>query len=539
MNWVNKVFEQFQVFGHSKHQVKELPGQGAGFDTNGSREPSIPLFEGTIARVAAALREIRTREKLSILLFTSAPEYFNTSDLFDPHQGAVKSVRFADSEAALEACKDRFDVAVVCTHIRQEHKAQFIIRQKRLARLIVVWCWDNHHSFDANLRYNSLADLVLAGHSYCSDSLKTPHSVLGRSFCLPTSQWSRSLVSSLIVETLDLRSDALSGGHTLYDGAARNEILLALKHRVPGNALLLMDGKNREPYFSLSAEARFRVWAKYKVSIAVPALHDLSMRVFDALIVGQIPIVPTSCYDLDAAIPPHIQEILPVIRIGELSPETVEAAWRVAIERFDQGGVKGVVARHEYARDHHHISSRINGIAEYIKQLSMKKTCVVMNDSGIGLVAGVPQPNFPPPSAISLEGVIDLSAVYTDEVWPGAETARHGSTTRVITDSASWSYAAQAPLRFVDDFASGGWYWVDVSVEVQSGQVGVAILKLDGRLVGERLVSKENSRTRFTLPFLRGDVALLIRNGSSPERSVVNLVDARVYGMPIPEDAYP
>ena len=82
MNWVNKVFEQFQVFGHSKHEVKELPGQGAGFDTNGSREPSIPLFEGTIARVAAALREIRTREKLSILLFTSAPEYFNTSDLF-------------------------------------------------------------------------------------------------------------------------------------------------------------------------------------------------------------------------------------------------------------------------------------------------------------------------------------------------------------------------------------------------------------------------------------------------------------------------
>ena len=157
-------------------------------------EMSLSPFEGTVTRLRSALANISPQKKLRILVFTTRPEYFDASDLFDPN-GVIKSVYFADSEDALETCTDRFDFALVCTHILQEHKAQFVIRQKGLAPLIVLWTWDNHHHYDQNLKFNSLGDIILPAHFNFRDELKTPHAVLGRLFFLPTSQWARALAS--------------------------------------------------------------------------------------------------------------------------------------------------------------------------------------------------------------------------------------------------------------------------------------------------------------------------------------------------------
>jgi hypothetical protein len=536
MSWVQKLFDAFRSLGASQDVVGEQPR----IDTNCSGKPPGSVFKTTVERITSALRNIPRHEGVSVLLFTSAPEYFDESDLFEPLQSAVKSVQFAATHEALETCSKTFDLAIVCTHIRKEHKAQYIIRQKRLAQLIVVWCFDNHHSADANLRYNSLADIVLPGHSYCSDFLKTPHSVLGRSFPLPTAQWSRSLASRLLVRNPSLRSNALSGGYVLWStgGEERKEFLRVLKECIPGNALRLMDPNNREAYFGLSAEERFKDWANYKISLALPLLHDVSFRVFDALLAGQIPLVPTSCYDLDAVVPPNLQQSLPIIRFGEYSPEAVEAACRAGVEKFDKAGAQGIVARHEYARDHHHITSRINAIAEYTKELSTKKLTAVINDSGVGLLAGVPQPHSTPACAKSINGVIDLFDLHSEKVWHGAETTCHGSIVRVITDSAPWSYAAQGALRLGEGPASCGWYWVEVLVDVESGEVGIGIVAPNGQLKGERFVSTRTS-TRLIFPFLRGDVALLIRNGRLVGRSAVKVCDLRVYGQPIPDNAYP
>ena len=345
----------------------------------------ITPFSNTIARISGPLGVLSTKTRVRVLLFTKRPEYFDTTDLFDQH-GIVELVKFSDSENSLETCAEQFDLALVCTHILGEHKPQYIIRKQRLAPLIVVWNWDNHHCWGRNLSANSLADIILPAHSHASDVLKTPHAVLGRCVPLGTSQWSRALTSKLLWSPHS-RSDALSGGHVLWPDASRNEILRILKDRIPGNNLRLIDHDNRKIYFSLSAETRFREWTKHKVSLVVPLAHDLSMRAFDALIAGQVPIVPTDCCDLDAVIPPDIQDALPVVRISDLSPETVETAWRIAIAKFDEGGDKGISARHEYARDHHHIKHRINAIVEYLKSLSQKNFSIVSTDDCIGLVA--------------------------------------------------------------------------------------------------------------------------------------------------------
>jgi hypothetical protein len=495
--------------------------------TQAAPELSASPIRDTISRLAQGLRELRKDDGLGVLLYTSRPEYFDQSDLVDRRRGIVKYVHFAASEAELNLLTERFDIALVCTNIKQEHKAQYIIRRQNLAALIVVWSWDCHHHHEENLRFSSLADVIIPAHSSCNSRLKTPHSVLGRPFPLATAQWSRCLASKLLArDDVVLRSDALSGGYVLWALGHRNEILRALKTGIPGNALRLMEPNDRDPYFKLSAEERFQDWAKFKVSIAVPISDDLPLRVFDALIAGQIPIVPTSCKDLDSAIPTDVQSKLPVIRVEDLSPQTVEAGWRIALKSFDEMGMQGIIKRHEYARDHHHISCRIADISEYIKGLEREQISLAVDDWSVGLVAGRLQPELPPACASELR-LSERNHVYTEDAWIGAETIVIGSTSRIRTASAPWSYAAQARLEGFDIF---DWYWVKVCVEVHSGQVGVGILTADGLPRGEQLLTPQLGWLRLSFKFLRTDIALLIRNGALGGSSVVDITELRIYG---------
>ena len=149
-----------------------------------------------------------------------------------------------------------------------------------------------------------------------------------------------------------------------------------------------MDIASRNRYFARSAEEKFRDWASFKVSLALPLLNDLSFRVFDALFCGQIPLVPTDCYDLDGVISPELQSILPIIRFDEYSIDAVRAAWHEALQQFDKLGSEGARKRHEFVREHHHISVRLRQIAHYALALanSDPKLSLSIDDSGIGLV---------------------------------------------------------------------------------------------------------------------------------------------------------
>ena len=342
-------------------------------------------FKNTISRISGPLSSLSTKSKLKVLLFTSRPEYFDGTDLLESTD-SIECLTYFYTEDALRACDDRFDLALVCTHVLGEHKAQLIVREKKLAPLIVVWTWDNHHHRARNLSGNTLADIVIPAHSENQETLKTPHSLLGTRVPLGTSQWSRALTSKLLFRNPEMRSEALSGGYVLWPHSARNEVLRRLKTRIPENALSLLDPNNRSPYFSLSVEARFRQWTSYMVSLIIPFNRDLSMRVFDALIAGQIPIVPEDCVDLDSTVPPDIQRRLPIIRVSDLSPQSVELAWRLAIKQFKERGVEGIVTRHEYARDYHHISARIKYIVEYLRGLSTKTFAVESDSDCVGLV---------------------------------------------------------------------------------------------------------------------------------------------------------
>ena len=149
------------------------------------------------------------------------------------------------------------------------------------------------------------------------------------------------------------------------------------------------------------------------------------------------------------------------------------------------------------------------------------------------------QPEFPPPSAQKLEGVVDLSGAWVEKTWGTAHIIAQGSAIRVVTDSTPWSYATRAPLSLMCDYTHGGWYWLDALVEVKSGQIGIGIITQSAELKGERLISSGSSRTRVVFPISRTDMALLIRNGSLAEQSVVDVLEVCAYGMPIADGDAP
>jgi glycosyltransferase involved in cell wall biosynthesis len=177
------------------------------------------------------------------------------------------------------------------------------------------------------------------------------------------------------------------------------------------------------------------------------------------------------------------------------------------------------------------------GSSKVAHLVAQTRGLVIDPETGQVLPPKTIQPEYPPDSAATLNGVVDILTAHTEEVWGAAKTERHGSGVRVVTDTAPWSYAAMIPIRGKTDFKSGGWYWLEILLEVQAGQIGLAVATRARELKGERLVSAGSSKVRLIFPLDTSDAALMVRNGSMAEQSVVDLFDARVYGMAISDVA--
>jgi hypothetical protein len=350
--------------------------QGSGLDAG--------IFSYTWHKIRSLLPE--PGRPLDVLFYTARPEFFDSTDLIDRHQ-QINTIYFCSTDEQLLATNNIFDIAIICTHLIFEHKPAMTIRARDLAKLLVFWTWDNHHKMAENLLFNSLADLIIPAHGYVSNYLKTPYQILCRPFPLSSSQWSRQLVADLLPSDEPLRrSSALFGGYVLWD-SDRNHLLRQIRESGIEQHLQLIPTDTRHAYFSKTPVEKCVEWMSHKVSLSLPLEHDLSLRVFDALLVGQIPLVPTWCEDLDSVIPPLIQEKLPVIRFHEATVESVAAAWRQALFAFDSDGAVGTLRRHNYALNQHHIAVRIRDMLEYITSFRDSASVgIVADDYGVGLV---------------------------------------------------------------------------------------------------------------------------------------------------------
>ena len=139
-----------------------------------------------------------------------------------------------------------------------------------------------------------------------------------------------------------------------------------------------MQPHDRSRYFSLSPAARFAEWAQHKAALILPIDKDLSTRLFDALLCGQVPVlVRGSVADLDQVITPADQQAMGFVQIDSADVQSIRAGAVRAARLWDEQGLAGARRRHAYVLGAHMMASRIETILKCLWALGTGEAGVV------------------------------------------------------------------------------------------------------------------------------------------------------------------
>ena len=286
--------------------------------------------------------------------------------------GGNMNVTFSDGRQMDKSFKPGpDDLIILLVHCYRELELLARWRASGHRGITVGWFWDNHHHVFDNGRVAGELDLLVPGHGFAGAYLKSTHSAYRASVPLCSAQWTgRQAVDGFAAFGLADRSDDLYGGFVRYDFAGKRNRLISTLINQGNKGVYFLEESALGKYFDLSPMDRFAQWAGHKASLCLPLYGDLSLRLFDALLTGQIPIVPRDVHDLDSVIGPDIQAMLPIIRIDQYTPDAVNAAHQQAILLFNKDGKAGVLRRHNFAVSAHLTSHRIASIIRDVHAFS-------------------------------------------------------------------------------------------------------------------------------------------------------------------------
>jgi hypothetical protein len=309
---------------------------------------------------------LSTKRPLNAVFLSAQKRQFCTQE---PKSINVSDIEFTVLPDMQEVLRQRnhYDLCVLSCHNEGEEALLFNLRKNNIAKFYFAWMWDNHHHHLINIRTAMLADVVFSSHWHKHQYLNYPITLCGAHVPPYSRQWSAHLILQIYPDGLPTaRADGLFGGFGRYQWLPeRNAFIEQLMKRCPDHALSLVDV---ESYFRLPITDRLAAWMKHKVHLIVPVARDVSTRVFEALMTGQIPLVPDNVPDLDCVVSPDLQQLLPILRWRHGSIESVQAAWRAGVARFDSEGAVGVVRRHAFARDHHSLIARLRSFATFVRK---------------------------------------------------------------------------------------------------------------------------------------------------------------------------
>lgn len=224
--------------------------------------------------------------------------------------------------------------------------------------LFVVWDWDSQHWIQMSSIVAMNSDFYISATSENAFLLSqfTPY-VLGPVF-VGVHQWSRSFLAKQIDTLLEQRIDSPFGAHVFYgDYPRRNRAIATVSSTFPTVGFVGNDYKDR------SATDNLREWARHKTHWIMPVLGGVPIRVYNALITGGIPILPSFYKTL-----PEVQILgdTPVYyELGDLlESRTIN---QLALHKFDSSGGSGLVERICQAMERHHIDRRCDDILNAVE----------------------------------------------------------------------------------------------------------------------------------------------------------------------------
>ena len=262
------------------------------------------------------------------------------------------------------------DLLILLIHLQKEREWLRQMRDEGYNGPVVGWFWDNHHLVFENYPATADLDVCVPGHAWAGSYLRSHGNLLVESVPLCVTQWTMDEARSFFTQYgHGERSDELYGGFVNYPMAGRRNQIVAELIASGHKSIYFIEESNLSAYFGLPPAEKFQHWTRHKVSISLPLNGDLSQRFFDALLTGQIPIVPLDVFDLDSIISPELQQELPVVRCNDCTLAAVGRAHENALSLYDRDGVNGAIRRHCFALEKHTFTARIDAIAASVRAI--------------------------------------------------------------------------------------------------------------------------------------------------------------------------
>lgn len=239
--------------------------------------------------------------------------------------------------------------------------------------IFITWLFDNHHMANHGAMIGLCSDLIYPAHC---DNIQ----VLNR-FCpyvrgpltAPTIAWSISAVRDLVTAGLfDLnRPVRLSGGYYHYQPFVfRNTILGRNMKPEHDWAIRFMNHDEDNAYWKRTPEHQWNEWLKSKSNLVVPTLNDLPIRFFDALLTGNVPLLPRSLQYLVEALPGEPLNAEDVVWFDYADLTDLKPLVDLACARFESGAVQGIERRHRWAIRNHMVEHRIDRVLDDLAVLA-------------------------------------------------------------------------------------------------------------------------------------------------------------------------
>lgn len=227
--------------------------------------------------------------------------------------------------------------------------------------IFAAWDFDNHHGMRFSTFLAAHSDIYIPAHHENLYILSRYNWLIAGPVYAGIIQWSRKFIADHLPEILQSeRSDAPLGMHVYYPAFPfRTKIVSTLHHHYSTIGFTDLTFHDR------STEDRLHEWYSHKSHWVAPVLNDVSIRIFDALATGGIPIIPES-----------LRFLPPINDIGSdhivfynphdiIKPQEVVAK---ANELFDKGGRDKMIERHVFALNNHHGSIKILRILKYVNE---------------------------------------------------------------------------------------------------------------------------------------------------------------------------
>jgi hypothetical protein len=226
--------------------------------------------------------------------------------------------------------------------------------------ITAVWLWDNHHQYDLSIRCSRAFDMIFPAHSNGHSYLYGGKALVGPLVPCCVVQWSYDEARLYFSQYSNSeRQDDLYGKFNSYPGrnALRDQFLCEVNQNVSLEVKVI--SANENDWHHRSIEERFQELSRFKIILCNTIFNDVPARLFDALLVGAVPILPYGLADIGQCFPHSDSFELPLIQYAPNNLHSLQKATEVARQAFDDGGRIAAIKRHLNIAEKHMFRNRM------------------------------------------------------------------------------------------------------------------------------------------------------------------------------------